>query len=94
MWYTLDGGLNNYTFTENEPIDQSVRDALPYGTITIIFYARDIREYEAFVEVSVIKDISAGGLDPGVITTIIVVSVVGRIVLIGVVYIFLKKWKI
>ena len=93
MWYTLDGGLNNYTFTENGTIDQSAWDALPDGTITIIFYARDIGENEAFVEVSVIKDISAGGLDPGVITTIIVVSVVGGIALIGAVYIFLKKRK-
>jgi len=90
MWYTLDGGLNNYTFSENGTIDQSAWDALLDGIITITFYAKDIADNEAFVEVSVIK----GELDPGAITIIIVVSIVGGIVLIGAVYMFLKKRKV
>jgi hypothetical protein len=42
---------------------------------------------------SVTKSISAGGLDPGVIATLVVVSVVGELTVIGVAYIFLKKRK-
>ncbi len=93
MWYTIDGGLHNYTFTENGTINQAAWDALPEGSVTITFYARDIIGNEASEEVTVIKGISAGGLEPGVIIIIVVVSVVGGIAIIGAAYIFLKKRK-
>ncbi|MFX1572304.1 MAG: NosD domain-containing protein [Promethearchaeota archaeon] len=57
MWYTLDGGLNNYTFTENGKIDQTAWDALPSSTITLKFYARDKPCNIGTSEVSIIKDI-------------------------------------
>jgi len=91
-WYTLDGGLNNYTFTNNEKINQIVWDALPEGSVTITFYARDIAGNVAFEEVYVIKDL---GLDPGVLAVIVVVSVIGGIAIIGVILVILvKKGKI
>jgi len=93
MWFTIDGGLHNYTFTENGTINQAAWDALPEGNVTITFYARDIVGNKAFDEVTVIKRISAGGLDPGVIAIIVVGSIGGGLVVIGAAYIFLKKRK-
>jgi len=91
MWYTLDGGLNNYTFTENGTINQVAWEALPQGSVTITFYARDIVGNEAFEEVMIIKSIPSGGIDPTIIMVIVVVSVVGGIAVIAVIYIFMKK---
>jgi len=93
MWFTIDGGLHNYTFTENGTINQAAWDALPEGNVTITFYTRDIVGNKAFDEVTVIKRISAGGLDPGVIAIIVVGSIGGGLVVIGAAYIFLKKRK-
>ena len=95
MWYTLDGGLTNITFTENGTINQAAWNALPEESVTITFYAIDIVGNEAFEEVIVTKSISAGGLDPGVIAAIVVVSVIGGLVIVGVILrILLKKGKI
>jgi len=91
MWYTLDGGLNNYTFTENGTIDQSAWDALDDGSITIIFYANDLVGNEAFEEVTITKSVSLEGLNPGVIVIIVVVSIVGGVAVIAGLYIFMKK---
>jgi hypothetical protein len=41
MWYTIDGGLNNITFTTNETIDQNKWINLPDGPVNLIFYAND-----------------------------------------------------
>lgn len=42
MWYTLDGGLHNYTFSDfTSSIKQSAWDSLSDGTITLTFYASD-----------------------------------------------------
>jgi len=95
MWYTIDGGLHNYSFTENGMINQSAWNALPEGSVTITFYASDIVGNEAFEEVIVTKSISAGGLDPGVIAIIVVVSIIGGLTIIGAILgILVKKGKI
>jgi parallel beta-helix repeat protein len=91
MWYTLDGGLNNITFSENNTIDQAAWDNLPYGNVNITFYAIDIAGNEAFEGVTVIKAISVGRADPRVIAAIVVVSIGGGLILIGVAYMYLKK---
>jgi len=91
MWYTLDGGLNNYTFTENGTINQAAWDALPEGGITLTFYARDIVGNEAFEEVTIMKRIASGGIDPTIIIVIVVVSVVGGVAVLAGVYVFMKK---
>ena len=59
MWYTIDGGLNNYTFTENETINQGAWDALPDGIATIRFFANNTLGDINFEHVNVIKDTSA-----------------------------------
>ena len=60
MWYTIDGGLNNYTFTTNNGIiDQSAWDAMPDGAITLKFYAEDLPGNINSAEVNIIKDTQA-----------------------------------
>ena len=59
MWYTLDGGLNNYTFTDNETINPTAWAALLDGPITIIFYANDTFGHLASAEITIIKDTQA-----------------------------------
>jgi hypothetical protein len=57
MWYTFDGGLHNYTFTDfNDTFDQIVWDSVPDGNITLIFYASDLAGNIGFAEVSIVKD--------------------------------------
>jgi parallel beta-helix repeat protein len=56
MWYTLDNGLHNYTFEENNTIDQSAWDATPFGSITLSFYARDKIGYVGSADVIILKE--------------------------------------
>jgi len=58
MWYTLDNGLTNTTFTSNDTINQGLWDALPEGNVTIRFYAKDSVGNIGFQEVTVVKTIS------------------------------------
>ena len=59
MWYSLDGGITNISFTEFiGTIDQSLWDLLPEGDVIISFYANDTLGRIGFREVSVIKDTS------------------------------------
>jgi len=94
MWYTIDGGLNNYTFTNNGTIDQSAWDALSLGSITISFYANDTFEHEASEDVIITKSIPSDGDDPTIVIVIVVVSVVGGVAVIATAYLFLKKRKV
>jgi parallel beta-helix repeat protein len=89
MWYTIDVGITNYTFIENGIINQTAWAALAEGDVTITFYAKDIIGNEASETVTVVK--ATAGLDPGIIITIVVVSVVGGVALAAVIYIYLKK---
>ncbi|KKN14976.1 hypothetical protein LCGC14_0990720, partial [marine sediment metagenome] len=56
MWYTMDGGLTNYTFTENETINQVAWDALSDGIINIEFYTNNTFGDIYFKQVNVNKD--------------------------------------
>ncbi|NVM19497.1 MAG: hypothetical protein HWN80_17480, partial [Candidatus Lokiarchaeota archaeon] len=56
MWYTIDGGATNITFTINGTIDQNNWTALADGPITIFFYANDSANNVAFDSVVVNKD--------------------------------------
>lgn len=59
-WYTLDGGLTNYTFVGTSgTINQAGWDALPSGTTLIMFYANNTFGNLGYTTVSVIKDIDA-----------------------------------
>ena len=55
-WYTLDGGLNNYTFTDNGTINPTAWAALLDGPVTITFYANDILGRFGSAEVIIEKD--------------------------------------
>jgi len=59
MWYTLDNGIINTTFTTNETINQALWNDLPEGNITIRFYANDTAGNIGFAEVTIRKDVNA-----------------------------------
>jgi len=59
MWYTIDGGLNNFTFINNGTINQTRWNLIFNGTTTIKFYANDTLGLIAFQEVIVRKDIES-----------------------------------
>ncbi|GAI67557.1 unnamed protein product, partial [marine sediment metagenome] len=65
MWYTLDGGLHNYTFIENGTINQGAWDALSDGNVIIRFYANDTLGRIGFQEVNIVKMISQSN-PPGI----------------------------
>ena len=56
MWYSIDGGLNNYTFTANGVIEQAAWGAISDGALTLTFYARDIPGNIGTAEVIIAKD--------------------------------------
>jgi len=91
MWYTIDGGLINNTFTANGTIDQTAWAALSEGPITISFYANDTLGNEASEDVIITKSIPPTGDDPTIVIVIVVVSIVGGVVVLAVVYLFMKK---
>jgi len=56
MWYTIDGGLHNYSFTENGTIEQLAWDAMSDGVIPLTFYANDTLGNNISAEVAIEKD--------------------------------------
>jgi len=58
MWYTLDNGVINNTFTANGTIGQSVWDTIIDVTVSIRFYANDSVGNIGFAEVTIKKDIA------------------------------------
>ena len=58
-WYTLDGGLNNYTFPTNGSINPTAWGNAENGTITLIFYANDTVGNIGSSSVVIRKDIEA-----------------------------------
>ncbi|MEJ2250859.1 MAG: NosD domain-containing protein [Candidatus Lokiarchaeota archaeon] len=91
MWYTIDVGLHNYTFTENGMINQSAWDALPNGNVTLTFYVKDIVGNVASVSVTIIKAVPSG-LNPGTILLITILSIIGGLAILGVIFgILIKK---
>lgn len=90
-WYSFDGGTTKFVITNNTLLNQTAWTELAEGEVTITFYANDIAGNEASESVNVIKSVSNGGLDPAVIVIIVVISIIGGVAVISVVYIFLKK---
>jgi len=58
IWYTLDGGITNYTITGlTGTFNQLAWEALTEGSVTIRFYAKDTVGYIGFIDVEVIIEI-------------------------------------
>ncbi|TFG25609.1 MAG: hypothetical protein EU533_00990 [Promethearchaeota archaeon] len=87
MWYSLDGGLTNYTFNSNGTINQAVWGALPEGQVTITFYAKDLVGHLSYANVSFSK---TSGVDP-IIMIIIIGSTIGGVVVIIGLLMYLRK---
>jgi len=71
MWYTLDGGLHNYSFTHNGTINQAAWDTILGGVVNIRFYAIDKVGNIAYRDVPIIKQQQQQVLIPGYNTTIL-----------------------
>lgn len=58
-WYTIDGGISNYTVTELVGyIDRDAWSDAPEGSIYIRFYAKDSRNLISYEEIVIIKTIA------------------------------------
>jgi len=95
MWYTLDGGLHNYTFTGSTgTINQTAWDELPDGMVTITFYASDYADNIGSAEVTIEKN-SLLPPDDNIVLIVIVISIVsGLAIVIAVVFIVRRKRKV
>ncbi|GAH79803.1 unnamed protein product, partial [marine sediment metagenome] len=66
MWYTIEGNLGNFSFTElNGTINQNAWNNLTEGEITITFYAQDSEEEIGSISIIVIKSIPSQEIIPG-----------------------------
>jgi len=88
MWYSIDGGLHNYTFTENGTIDQSAWNTLPDGSVTITFYAIDMAGNIGIAEITIGKNLPEE-FDPTLV--IVIVSIVRGAALLGAILFILEK---
>ncbi len=59
IWYSLDGGLTNFTIVANGTINQVAWTALEDGPVTIIFYSNDSARNISFSSVDIVKDANA-----------------------------------
>jgi len=58
IWYTLDGGITNYTITSlSGTLNQTAWDDLSEGSVTIRFYASDVLGRIGYQEVTIVKRI-------------------------------------
>jgi len=88
IWYTLDGGINNYTIDQlTGTINQMAWEAAPYGNITIRFYAKDLVGNIGYNEVVVEK------VEEFPIELIILISIFSGAVVIGLASILLIRRK-
>jgi len=67
MWYTLDGGIHNYTFIINGTINQAAWSALSNGSVLLGFYISDKVGNVAYEEIIIIKNINNDVPQPEVI---------------------------
>jgi len=67
IWYTLDGGENNFTvLVLTGIVNQELWDNLPNGYITVRFYANDTLGHLNFDEVIIVKDVPIPTSQPGI----------------------------
>jgi parallel beta-helix repeat protein len=78
MWYTLDGGLINFTITENNTINQNAWSSIPEGSVKLQFYAMDKTGKIGSVEVTIIKESQKTEEIPG-FNLIILISIISMI---------------
>ncbi len=93
MWYSLDDGLTNFTFTTNSTVNQVVWSTISEGSITITFYANDTAGNLESESVNVEKSLLPPG-DNFIIIIIILISIVSGVAIVTVVLIVvLRKRK-
>jgi len=103
MWYSLDGGQTNTTFTGfSGTINEYLWDGLPEGEITIKFYAKDTLQHESYKDIIVVKELPApiddnGGNGDGELPfeywIIIISSIVGVALAVPVLIWYIRRKK-
>ncbi|MGB5911327.1 MAG: NosD domain-containing protein, partial [Promethearchaeia archaeon] len=90
VWYTIDGGITNYTIIQfTGTINQTAWNAVPYGNLTIEFYARDLTGHYGYNKIFVNKI-----EEPTIpLELIIIISVISGGAAIGLATIFLIRRK-
>ncbi|MFX1419000.1 MAG: right-handed parallel beta-helix repeat-containing protein [Promethearchaeota archaeon] len=88
MWYTLDGGLNNYTFTENGTINKNAWSVLPYGRNVLRFYAIDKPGHLIYKEITIYKEVANFDL-----LLVIILSVLIPVTTVLSIGIILLRWR-
>ena len=83
MWYTLNNGATNITFTSNDTINQLEWNSLPEGNVTIRFYANDTLGNMSFDEVIVVKKTPTTSPSPGEIPGYNVIILLGMVSLVA-----------
>ncbi len=92
MWYTLNDGLINYTFTKNGTIDQNAWNELSNGQIKLRFYALDKPGHLEFKEIMIYKDIHSLDLPFFIVLSVIITTI--AIVSVSIILITLKRRKL
>ena len=103
MWYTIDGGITNFTFTELVGIiDETAWATTPKGLLIIRFYAKDLAGNTGYKDVVVVKTVGGSGKDNSVKRTLAeqlflnnpLILVIGVIsITSGISFVILKKKK-
>ena len=90
MWYTIDGGINNITFTANGTIDQTswetLWDSLAKGdTITIMFYANDTFGHLGFNFIELKKKVPSEIIGLDFFTTSFFILIISGVAIIAII---------
>jgi len=94
MWYTMDGGLHNYTFTGfTGTIDQSAWDAMADGIITLTFYASDKAGNIRYKSIIIIKSVP-GAKQNNFLIWILIGAGISSFALVTVIILILKKKRV
>ncbi|MFX1478633.1 MAG: NosD domain-containing protein [Promethearchaeota archaeon] len=59
MWYTIDGGITNFTCLTIDTVNQSAWDDLDHGLVNLTFYANDSRGFLWSNAIQIYKDLKA-----------------------------------
>ncbi|MFX1489461.1 MAG: hypothetical protein ACFFBI_09955 [Promethearchaeota archaeon] len=99
MWYTIDGGLNNYYIDKSTGfIDSTAWNAALVGAVTIRFYARDLAGNEEYIDVVLQKNPAPSPPNMNLIIIAISLISVTALVVLGIIayrrgYVRIKKPK-
>jgi hypothetical protein len=93
IWYTLDGGINNYTGALSGTIDSTAWSNAAQGTVTIIFYVSDFAGNRDSVSVEINKEAASQPSQPPEFPIWIIFVIIGAVAGAVVGIVLIKKSK-